>query len=211
MIYSWPHPCQGQDLANGVTAYAQHEIMKNVNAGAKMYATQTNSRLIYESMPREVVDDQEATRRLKLAISAKLENLKGRLARRGTDSGDLWYLNMADETASANLLATLLGARWSSVLSQGSVARVIKEYMKVPAKIVGVEVCLARRFGVTNRHHEQLRINLNTTVMMCPRLLVQQGTARDTDYQVPPPHMLFNWHMKKPSKPSALLRPTASV
>jgi hypothetical protein len=173
VIYSWPHPCQGQDLANGVTAYAQHEIMKNVNAGAKMYATQTNSRLIYESMPREVVDDQEATRRLKLAISAKLENLKGRLARRGTDSADLWYLNMADETASANLLATLLGARWSSVLSQGSVARVIKEYMKVPAKIVGVEVCLARRFGVTNRHQEQLRIKFeydsdDVSTITCP-------------------------------------------
>jgi hypothetical protein len=82
--------------------------MKNVNAGAKMHATQTNARLIHESMPREVLDDQEATRLLKLAISAKLENLKGRLARRGTDSGDLRHLNMADEAASANLLATLL-------------------------------------------------------------------------------------------------------
>jgi hypothetical protein len=147
--------------------------MKNVNAGAKMYATQTNARLIHESMPREVLDDEEASRLLKLAISVKLENLKGRLARRGTDSGDLWYLNMADAAASAHLLATLLGTRWSSVLSKDSMARVIKEHMKVPAKIVGVEVCLSRRFGVPTRHQEELRIKFeydsdDVSMLTCP-------------------------------------------
>jgi hypothetical protein len=59
------------------------------------------------------------------------------------------------------------------VLSQGSVARVIKEYMKVPAKIVGVEVCLSRRFGVPNRHQEQLRIKFeydsdDVSMLTCP-------------------------------------------
>ena len=173
LLTSRPHPCQGQDLANGVTAYAQHEIMKNVKAGAKMYATHTNTRTMYESMPREVLDNEEAYRLLKLAISAKLENLKCRFARRGNDSGELWFLNMVDGEASATLLATLLGVRWSSVLSRDSVERVIKEHMKVQAKIVGVEVCLTRRFGTTQRHQEMLRIQFeydedDVATLTCP-------------------------------------------
>ena len=129
--------------------------MRNAKAGAKMYATKTNARLIHESMPREVLEHESATAQLKLAIQAKLENLKGKYARLGHDSSELWYLNMADDAASSELLATLLGARWVSRLSPSSVERVIKEYVKVPAKIEGVEVCLTRQFGVPPRRHQE--------------------------------------------------------
>ena len=225
------HPCQGQDRENGVTPYAQNQIMRSVVAGAKMYATHTNTRCIFESMPQEVLDDEHATAQLKLAIQAKLVNLKSKFANYGNDSSDLWYLNMNDEASSASLLAALLDGRWSTVLSRVSVERVVKAYMQVPENIVGVEVSLARKHGVKKRHQELLLIKFefdsdDVATITCPTgyhkghglpgrmFRIHAGSTLYPgpqsylpSLQVRPPRVLCNWHMKRPRESAALLRP----
>lgn len=167
------HLCQGQDTENGVTEYAQKKILHNAKAGAKLYGTKPIIRLIREGMPVEVEENKDLTEQLKQSIQAKLDTWKGQYAKNGNNSRCLWYINMDNAEKSAELVAKLLAARWSSRLSDSSIARVIKAYMQVPEKVTGVEVTLTRKFGPGGRHHELVKMTFefdgsNAARITCP-------------------------------------------
>jgi hypothetical protein len=147
--------------------------LNNAKAGAKLHGTKPIMRLIREGMPVEVEENKDLTEQLKHAMQAKLDNCKGQHARHGNNSTCLWYINMDNEEKSAELLAKLLAARWSSQLSHSSIARVIKAHMQVPEKVTGVEVTLTRKFGLAGRHHELVKMTFefdgsNAARITCP-------------------------------------------
>ena len=165
--------CKGKDTDNGVTEYAQGTILRNAQAGAKLYGVKPGTRITRESLPTEVLQHKEREDLLKQQIMDRLENLKGQHARLGNDSGPLWHLHLDDDEKFTELLGKLLESRWNSPFSPGSIARVIKNFMNLPEKVTGVEVTLTRKFGLSSRHQQVVQITFefdgnNAAKLTCP-------------------------------------------